>query len=325
MARVRVVDGRNVDPLQALRVGGLVFAVLFVLFVINSAYFQVESEEEGVVTRFGAYHRIAGPGLHFKWPFAESVDKVPTLRVLKMEFGFNTSDTGLRASLTRSEITRESRMITGDLGAAEVEWIVQYRILDTQDYLFKVADPENTLRDLSEAAMRASVGDRSVFEVLTVGRDAIKTAVQTRLQADLDRYQAGIRIERVQLQTVGPPDERVTTAFNGVNQAEQEKERTINEAKAEYNEKIPKASGEAQREIAFAEGYRIERVNRAKGEASRFTALLKEYQLAPEVTRRRMYLEAMEVILPAIGSKVIVDEDIESALPLLHLGSKEGR
>jgi len=209
-------------------------------------------------------------------------------------------------------------MLTGDLNAAEVEWIVQFRIKDPYKFLFRVRNPIQTFRDMNEAVMREVVGDRTVNEVLTIGRQEIADVVEQKLQKLADQYETGIKVDQVVLQDVTPPDP-VKPAFNEVNEAQQEKEKLINQAWAEYNRVIPKARGEAQRKIEEARGYALERVNRARGEAARFTALYNEYLKAREVTRQRIYLETMEEVLSNVGRKLITDEKATGILPLFQL------
>jgi membrane protease subunit HflK len=213
-------------------------------------------------------------------------------------------------------------MLTGDLNLADVEWVVQYRVDDPYLYLFKVRSPVNTLRDISEACMRQIVGDRTVNEVLTVGRTEIANSVHQAMQALCTEYSLGIKIEQVVLQDVNPPDE-VKDAFNAVNQAQQEKETLINQARSEYNKIIPRARGQAEETIQKAEGYATERVNNALGEATRFDALYREYIKAPEVTKRRLYLETMSSIIPKLGNKIITDEEGNNVLPLLQMQLRE--
>jgi membrane protease subunit HflK len=320
MARIRVLDdqGRFRIPVAAL-VAPILLAILGVVLLFTS-WFQVDSDSVGVVTRFGRLDRVEDPGIHWKMPFGiESVAHVQTRHVHKMEFGFRTQSVGERTRYDTKDYPEESLMLTGDLNAAEVEWIVQYRIADPVKYRFRVSDPESTLRDLSQAVMSQVVGDHSVLEVLTEGRREVNAKVQEELQRLVDQYEIGLAIETVQLQNVDPPAS-VRASFNDVNQAEQERARTINEARQEYNKAIPLAQGEAQKQLQQAEGYAIDRVNRATGEAQRFLALLAEYQKAPEVTRRRIWLEAMGDVLPRLGRKIVVDDELRSVLPLLPLG-----
>ncbi len=285
-----------------------------------SAIFTVQPEEVGVVMTFGKYAKEAPPGLNFKWPWPiQQVVKVPVQVQLKEEFGFRTERTSRRSEFGR--VTEESLMLTGDLNVAEVEWITQFRVADPYSYLFKVRSIGDTFRDMNEAVMREVVGDRSVNEVLTIGREEIASQVEQRLQELCNQYETGLEIDQIVLQDVNPPD-KVKPAFNEVNQAQQERERMINEAQTEYNRVIPRAAGEAQQTIQQAEGYATDRVNRARGDAEAFKALLAAYRRSPEVTRRRIYLETMNRIYPKVQNKVVLDDDLKGVLPLLPL-SKE--
>ena len=299
-------------------VRGAVIA-LVLLIVAVSSFYTVGPEEIGVVLRLGKFTRTSDPGLHAKLPFAiERVVKVPIQRQLKEEFGFQTVAAGVRSQFSIRGKEEESHMLTGDLNAAVVEWVVQYRIVDPYKYLFQVRNVRETFRDMSEAVMREVVGDRTVNEVLTVGRQEIADLVEQDLQALCDQYETGINVDQVVLQDVNPPDP-VKPSFNEVNQAQQEKEKLINEAQSEYNKVIPRARGEAQQTIQEAEGYALNRVNTARGDSAGFVAVYLEYTKAPEITRQRIYLETMNRILPQMKGKVIVDEDLRSVLPLLNL------
>lgn len=300
-----------------LRIVALALAVLALLW---TGYYQIQPEEVGIVQRFGRYVRTTQPGPHIKLPFGiETLTRVPVQRQLKMEFGFRTAEPGIRSQYTGgAEAEAESVMLTGDLNVAVVEWIVQYRISDPYAWLFHVRSPVETFRYTSEAAMRQVVGDHSVDEVLTTGREDIARQARDELQRLCELYDLGIEVQQLVLQNVNPPDP-VKPAFNEVNQAIQEKERSINEAWAEYNQAVPRAQGEAEQMIRAAEGYALERVNRAEGDANRFDAVYAEFRKAPDVTRRRLYLEAMGRLLPRLGRKVILDEDARGVLPLLQL------
>jgi membrane protease subunit HflK len=291
---------------------------LLILILLATTLFQIQPEEVGVITRFGKYVRKVEPGLNLKVPIIEKLYKVAVERQQKEEFGFRTTSPGVRSEYTKEGTLDESLMLTGDLNLADVEWVVQYRIEDPYSFLFRVRDPVVALRDISEASMREIVGDRTVNEVLTVGRADIATTVQQKIQELCIEYSLGIRIEQVVLQDVNPPDP-VKDAFNDVNQAQQERETLINQARSEYNKVIPRARGQAEETIQRAEGYATERVNNALGEASRFNALYLEYVKAPEVTKRRIYLETMEEILPRAGNKIITDESGNNLLPLLQM------
>jgi membrane protease subunit HflK len=291
---------------------------LIVLVVLFSSVFTIEPEEVGVILRFGKYSRTVDPGLNVKFPFIEELQKVPIQRQKKQEFGFRTEQAGVRTRYAQGSFLDESLMLTGDLNAAEVEWIVQYRINDPYKWLFKVRNTEQTFRAMTEAVMREIVGDRTVNEVLTIGRQEVSFAVQVMLQELCDQYETGIKVDQVVLQDVNPPD-RVKPSFNEVNQAQQEKEKMINQALTEFNQVIPRAKGEAEKTIQEAEGYRLERVNTAQGEAARFNSLYEEYRRAKDITRRRLYLETLTKVLPTVGKKLIVDEDIKGLVPLLDL------
>ena len=298
---------------------GIAFLVLLGVFVVSQSFYQVQPEEVGVVLRFGRYTgENTSPGLHFKIPFVDRVYKVPVQRQLTEELGFRRPGVPVLAEVARQNPKEESSMLTGDLNAAVVEWVVQYRIVDPFKYLFRVRNVELTFRDMSEAVMREVVGDRTVNEVIPVGRQEITIVAFEKLQELCDRYETGIQVDQVVLQDVTPP-EPVKPAFNEVNQAEQEKVKLINEAQSEYNKVVPRALGEAQQTILAAEGYALERVNRAQGEAARFAAVYNEYRKAPEVTRRRIYIETLNDILPKVGRKIVVDEDVRGILPLLNL------
>ncbi len=303
-----------------LRLAALLVIGIVVASIGSTSVFQVEPEEEGVVLRFGEFDRKVEPGLNFKLPLGiETVWKVPTQRQLKEEFGFRTVRADTRSQYQSQGLEGEKLMLTGDLNVAVVEWIAQYRVNDPYKYLFKVRNVESTFRDMNEAVMRNIIGDRSVSEVLTVGRQEIEVEAERQLQILCDEYETGIQVEQVVLQNVNPPDE-VKPSFDEVNQAQQERERKINEAKTEFNKIIPAARGQAEQTIAQAEGYAVERVNRATGEAQRFTALRQAYQQAPEVTRKRLYLETMTEVYPKAQRKVLVSEESAGVLPLMNLG-----
>ncbi len=313
----------NIPPqLKKLRnyLSSIVLVVL-ALIVVYLSVFQVNPEEVGVITRFGAFDREVQPGLQFKIPFAEEVEIVPVQRQLKDEFGFRTAEAGVQTRYRQDDYSHESLMLTGDLNLANVEWVVQYRIMEPYKYLFEVRNPRNTLRDISESAMREIAGDHTVNEVLTVGRTQVASEAQEMIQKLVNEYNTGINIEQIVLQDVNPP-EPVKDAFNKVNEAQQQKETLINEAKSAYNRVIPKAKGQAEETIQKAEGYAIERVNNAEGEVVRFNELYNEYINAPEVTKRRIYLETMQNFIPKLGNKIITDKEGNSVLPLLQMNNQ---
>ncbi len=303
---------------------GVVFPVLLILLVIIilwSSWYTVQPEETAIVQRFGRVQRSTGPGLHFKIPLGiETVRLVPTARVLKEEFGFRTAEAGRQTRYAGGDYSNESLMLTGDLNVIDVQWIVQFRVEDPVHYLFKVREQRETFRDVAEAVMRRVVGNRLGSDVLTVGRVAVASEVKEEMQKILSDYETGIRLVTVELQDVTPPDQ-VKPAFNEVNEARQDLERMVNQAQEQANKLIPKAAGEAKQAIAEAEGYATERVNQARGETARFTSVLAEYQRVPEVTRRRLYLEAMGVVLSEAKSVYIVDSEQRALIPWLSIDS----
>jgi modulator of FtsH protease HflK len=302
---------------------GLVAVVILLIWGAYSSFYTVQPEERAVVKRFGNVTGITDPGLHFKLPFGiDRAQLVATERVLKQEFGFRTEpgkpDTEGRTRFSPQEFPDESLMLTGDLNVVDVEWVVQYRIADPIKYLYSMREPDRSLRDLSESVMRRVVGNNIGSDVLTTSRVEISTNARDEIQAAMNHFDNGIHIITVELQDVVPP-KRVQPAFNEVNEARQERERMINEATKQANQAIPRVQGEANRVIAEAKGYAVERVNRAEGEAKRFSAVLAEYRGAPEVTRTRMYLEALNDALPRIGSVVVVRDGQIPPVPLLNL------
>lgn len=294
---------------------------LVILLFGYSTFYTVDPEEVGVVVRFGKYVETVDPGLHYKIPFIDKVQLVPVERQLKQEFGYRTTGSSSDGSTyQKAGYEDESLMLTGDLNLADVEWVVQYRIDDPYSYLFKVRNAESTLSDISEAAMRQIVGNRTVNEVLTVGRADVALNVNELIQEVVTEYELGIKIDQVVLQDINPPNP-VKPSFNGVNEAQQQRETLINEAKADYNRVIPRARGEAEQAINQAHGYASERINIAKGEVNRFNDLYTEYLKAPVVTKRRIYLETMQNILPKMGKKIITDGEGNGVLPLLQLNT----
>mgnify|MGYP001169039964 CR=1 FL=1 len=296
-------------------------SILVLVGLLTSVY-TVQTDEEGVVLRFGKYQSTQSPGLHFKLPFfIDRVEKVAVKRQMKQEFGFGTRDsrnTNPNQYVGEPEQEQEKKMVTGDLNAARVEWVVQYRISQPREYLFNVRNADDTLRHASESVMREVVGDRTVDEVITIGRQGIESENVEKLQKLVNKYRMGISIDQVQLMEVKPP-RPVEESFDEVNRAEQERATAVNIANGEYNKKVPKAMGEAEQSVSRAEGYAVKRVNEAQGDATRFGALLKAYEEAPEVTRRRIHLETMQKVMPLLERKIIMDEAGKQILPLLQL------
>ena len=302
----------------------LVIVAILIVIGLTGTFYTIDAEEVGVVQRFGRYIASTTPGLHFKLPFGiDKVTPVKVRRIFKEEFGVRTLKAGRKTRYSTRPYLEESLMLTGDLNILDVRWIVQYRVADPIKFLFNTKNPVNNIRDISEVVMRRLVGDYSVDEVLTTKRVEINDLAQIGVQKILDDYETGIQVVTVKLQDVNPPD-KVKPAFNEVNQAKQEKERSVNQAWEAYNKVIPKARGEAERTIREAEGYAVDKVNRAQGDTERFMAVLAEYQKAPEITKKRVYLETMSEVIPKARRKYIIDPKQPSILPLLNIGLEEG-
>ena len=294
--------------------------ILVLLVGAFTSFYTVSPESVAVVQRFGKYLATAEPGLHFKIPFGvDTATIVPIRRQLKLEFGFGTPGTITNPDQTGTEPAKERDMVTGDLNAAQVEWILQYSITGPREYLFQLRNPGSTLRDLTESVMCEVIGDRTVDEVLTIGRNEIEVESLKRLSEILTQLDMGVTAEQVQLKNVHPPGP-VQRSFDEVNRAQQEREQMINEANGEYNRVIPKAKGTAEQRVSSAEGYAVQRVNEARGDVARFKELLVQYDKAPAITRQRLYLETMNEVLPKLGRKIILDEDAKQFLPLMDLG-----
>ncbi len=304
--------------------GGLpaVIIVIAVIAALFNGFYSVGPDEVGVIRRFGKYVRTTDPGLHLKVPFIEKANKVKVKYIFKEEFGFRTAQAGVVSRYSPGEYFDESLMLTGDLNVLVVEWIVQFKVKDPVKLLFNIRNPQRTIRHISEAVMRQVVGDYAVTEVLTTRRIEVNQEVQNKLQEILDLYNSGIQIVTVRLQDVNPPDE-VKPSFNEVNEAKQEKEKVINQAWEAYNKVIPRAHGQAEKTIRESEGYALNRINMAKGDAAKFIATWEAYKNAKEVTRKRLYLEVMNEVLPKAGNKFVIDSSQKSILPLLSL-NKEG-
>ena len=307
----------NLESLKKFAALVWVVPVIFVLWAILSTYYTVPADSVGVVLRFGKYLDAQQPGLHFKLPFGiDDVELVAVKRQHKLEFGFGTRG-GTNSDQVGDDSQAEKNMVTGDLNAALVEWVVQYHIDNPKLFLFHANEPAATLRDLSEATMREVVGDRTVDEVITVGRQEIEDRSLVRLKELSKAYQLGFSIDQVQLKNVNPPRE-VQASFNEVNNAQQDRENMINIANGEYNKSVPRAKGEAAQKISIAEGYKLKRVNEAMGDVAAFNSVFEQYRLAPDVTRKRMLLETMADVLPGIRQTTIVDEKVTQLLPLMQ-------
>ncbi|MGK0154103.1 MAG: membrane protease subunit HflK [Neolewinella sp.] len=317
---------RNPPDWSKLKVLKWIIPAVLLLVMGLTMYYTVPYDSQGVVLRFGKFSTTEEPGLHFKMPFGiDTVEILPVKRQLKLEFGFATQGGTNRTQSSGSRVTRdqERSMVTGDLNAALVEWVVQYSIDEPRLFLFKVRAPESTLRDLSEAVMREVIGDRTVDEVITTGRQEIEDLSLARLRELSKEYSLGVRIDQLQLKNVDPPG-AVQDSFNEVNKAQQDREKMINIANGEYNKVIPRAKGEAEQTISEAEGYKLKRINEAAGDATAFESVLVEYLKAPEVTRKRLYLEAMAEVIPTLANTWIVDDGVTQLLPMVQSSALGG-
>lgn len=326
MKKKRIIIGNSEVEIPDISPQWIVYGVIaiVVLIIVFSSFYTIDQSAMGVIQRFGKYDRTTTAGLHYKLPFGiETVKEVFTENVFQQEFGFRTTAAGIRTQYDQNARRYEDEylMLTGDLNSAEVKWVVQYRIQDPVKYLFKVRNPDENLRDITEAIMRLTVGDHSVDEVTNLSRVEVAEAVKVGLQVVLDSYDSGLRIQTVNLTDVFPPD-RVKPAFNEVNEAQQEKEKIVNQAWEAYNTIIPKAEGEALKAIENAEGYALQRVNNALGDANRFIAVYREYARAKDVTRRRLYLETMKDVLPQIDQIYVIDSSQKNVVPLLQMLGK---
>ena len=303
----------------------IVIAIFLIVIGGYTSMYEVDTEETGVVLRFGKFSGFVEPGLHFKIPFGvDQIYLVQTGRVLKEEFGFRTVKPDVRSTYTKRGLEEESLTLTGDLNVSDVEWIVQFQVADPYKFIFRIKDPVGTIRDIAEAMVRRSIGNANVTEVLTTERANLANDIQVSLQATLNQYDIGVRIVTVKFQDVTPPDP-VKAAYNEVNESEQQRESLIFQAREQYNREVPRARGEAKKVLQEAEGYAVERVNKARGETNRFLALLTEYRKAPSVTRSRIYLETLEEVLPRLDEIYVMDDKSGGLLPLLPLRkSSEG-
>jgi modulator of FtsH protease HflK len=295
----------------------IVIGVLFLVNVVYSSFYTLEPGEKGVVLRFGKFNKFASSGLNFKVPLIDDVVKVDVEAVRKQEFGFRTRIPGQKSVYANKGYDAESLMLTGDKNVIDVEWIVQYKIQDPFNFIYKVRNVDQAVRDVSENVIRRVVGNQD-FDYVLSNREILEAATSRELQATLNDYKSGVKIVAVKLQDVNPP-EKVKPAFNEVNEADQDMKRLVNEAEQTYNKIVPKARGTAKRVLEEAHGYAVERTNLAKGEANRFLAVLTEYRKAEEVTRKRMYLEMMQQVLPSVTEVYLIDKDQRSLLPLLDL------
>lgn len=301
----------------------LIFVAIIIFQIVYSSFYTIEPGKVGIILQFGKYNRTTDPGLHFKLPYIENLNKVDVESVRKEEFGFRTRIPGTQSVLDRRGFDMESLMLTGNKNVISVAWIVQYKVSDPVKFLFKVSNVPQAIRDLSEMVTRRNVGNMG-FDYVLGNREILAAGAKRELQGELDNLECGVQLVALQMQDITPPDP-VKPAFNEVNEADQDMKRLVNEAEETYNRIIPKAKGDAKKIIEEAHGYSAQRVNEAKGETARFNSIVSEYLNAKEVTRRRMYLEAMQEILPNVDHVYVINKEQKSLLPFLDLTRGNGK
>ena len=313
-------EPRERPPFNPFSSIGKILALILLILVAQGLYssvYKIAPSDVGVILRLGKYSHTTAPGLHFKIPFIDSLYKVNVQKVRKQEFGFRTRIPGQISSFERKGFNKESLMLTADKNVINVEWVVQYRVNDPYRYLFKIKDVDQTVHDASESVTRRIVGNMD-FDYVLSNRSLLAASVKQELQSVLHKLQAGIALVTVQFQDINPPD-AVKPAFNEVNEADQDMKRLVNEAQEQYNKVIPKARGDAKKIVEEAHGYASERVNNARGQTARFLDILREYKKTPDVTRRRMYLETMQKVLPQVHDIYVIDKNQQAPIPLLNL------
>jgi modulator of FtsH protease HflK len=314
--------GGDDQPPNFLASAGKIAAIILAVLIFRgffACFYTIKPTEQGIVLRFGKYARTADPGLNFKIPYIEDMERVDVTSFRKEEFGFRTRIPGENTVFDKGGYDRESLMLTGDKNVIEVAWIVQYKVKDPVDFLFKVRNVQQAVRDNSETVTRRIVGNMD-FDYVLSNRTTLANMAKQELQRDLDKLETGVDIITLQLQDITPTDE-VKPAFNEVNEADQDMKRLVNEAEEHQNRIIPKARGSAKQMIEEAHGYAAQRINDAKGETTRFKAIATEYAKAKEVTRQRMYLETMQEILPKVEHLYVMDNSGQPVLPFLNLNS----
>ena len=306
------------------RAVGLMLAAVLVVIIVLSSFYVVDARERGIVLRFGRYvGRPSPPGLHLKLPFGiDRVFNVQTEVPHKLEFGFRTEEAGVRSVFSTQDFPEESVMLTGDLNIVDLEWSIQYRILEPNKWLFNIVDGERTIRDISQSVFNRLVGDRAILDVMGDERPVIQLLAQDEMNALFENYDIGVRVVAVQLQDVVPPRGAVQNAFEDVNKAIQDRNRLINEGKEAYNKDIPRARGDADRLIAESQGYSAERLNRASGDVARYLQLYEEYEKSPEVTRTRLYYEMFEEVFRDDEGTDLIDKNLTNFIPLKQLGQE---
>ncbi len=317
---IRPKKKHNFTPAFAI----LILIAIFAVVIVSTSFFVVDETEQAVITRLGKYYSTVGAGLHFKLPFG--IDKsynVPGQKAVQTEqFGFRTVKAGTQNQYNNG-ITSESTMLTGDLNIVDVEWIIQYYIVDPAAWLFNVKERTQTIRDISQSVVNTLVGDRAILAVMSAERTNIEEAALTTMNQNFDALGLGIKVESVKLQNIVPPT-GVQDAFEDVNKASQDMERYINEGKEAYNKEIPLAQGQADQQVKVAEGYAVERVNKAQGDVARFVSVYEEYKKAPEITRERLYLETMDELFKSKSGQTLIDSELDNVLPVKTLTGNGG-
>jgi membrane protease subunit HflK len=318
-----VIDFGNFPKIKP-KVIGIIVVVLLVIIAAFSSFYMVDQKEQAVVLLFGKFNRITDPGLHFKLPFGiEKNYNVPTQRILKEEFGFRTEEPGVTTRYSTLDYSEESIMLTGDLNIVDVNWIIQFQIVEPMNWLFKVENQTKTIRDISQSVISLLVGDRTIFDVIGSERANIELKGQEMMNHFFKLYELGVRVTTVRLQDIVPPKGAVHDAFEDVNKSIQDLNRLINEGKEAYNNAIPKARGQAKQVIQAAEGYATERVNKAKGDVARFLAVYNEYRKNPSVTRMRLYYEIFEELFKEVESVDLIDKKLRNFIPFKSLTKKD--
>jgi len=302
----------------------IVVVAVALIGLLSTSFFVVDQTERAVITTFGKFTKVAEPGLHYKVPFGiQKSYNVKTEVVQTEQFGFRTDKAGVVTQYSEQKFPEESTMLTGDLNIVDVEWIIQYRIVDPKAWLFNTIDRQKTIRDISQSVINLLVGDRTILGVMGPERTAIQESSVQMMNETFTSYGLGIKVTQVQLQNIVPP-KGVQEAFEDVNKAIQDMNRLINEGKEAYNAEIPKAKGEADRLVEVSQGYATERVNKAAGDVARFNAVYEEYRKAPDVTRQRLYYEMMEEVFKGERNVELIDKRFTNFLPLKNLDSKGG-
>ncbi len=320
-----VIDFQKMPKLKPKTIG-IIIVVLLIVIAAFSSFYMVDQKEQAVVLLFGKFNRITEPGLHFKLPFGiEKNFNVPTKRILKEEFGFRTEEAGITTRYSSRDYSEESVMLTGDLNIIDVQWIIQYQIVEPMNWLFKVENQRKTIRDISQSVINLLIGDRTIFDVIGSQRTNIEQKGREMMNEFFKLYELGVRVTTVRLQDIVPPKGAVQDAFEDVNKSIQDLNRLINEGKEAYNNTIPKARGQAKQVVQAAEGYAAQKVNKAKGDIARFLAVYGEYRKNPKITRTRLYYEMIEEIFKDTQNTDLIDKNLKNFIPFKSLtNDKQG-